>query len=204
MKTIRFIFALALLATVTATVAPAQVSVNFGVRGGLNMSTFHYSGTGEVSPRLGFIGGAFSNVRLHEMFSVQPEVLYASRGARLTPAGEPMSEYRADYIQVPLLFKFHTPTLAGMTPSIYAGPTVAFKVSESVRTAGVATNVGAFETTEFGVAFGTDVGVAVIGQRTNLGIGLRYALGLTEAGTVQAPATNFRHGAFTVSGIVSF
>ena len=61
----------------------AQSDVNFGIKGGLNLTFFQVveSNFGEdTEVEVGYYGGVFTEFHIDEVFSLQPEVLYISLG----------------------------------------------------------------------------------------------------------------------------
>jgi len=61
----------------------AQSEINFGIKGGLNLTFFqveesNFGSTTEVE--VGYYGGVFTEFLIEETFSIQPEVLYISLG----------------------------------------------------------------------------------------------------------------------------
>ena len=68
----------ACLMTLAATECVNAQKVNFGVKAGLNLSTWSYD---DASLRPGFHAGGFATVQFSRMFAVQPEVMYSMEGA---------------------------------------------------------------------------------------------------------------------------
>ena len=68
----------ACLMTLAATECVNAQKVNFGVKAGLNLSTWNYD---DASLRPGFHAGGFATVQFSRMFAVQPEVMYSMEGA---------------------------------------------------------------------------------------------------------------------------
>src|SRR5690554_7991589 len=72
-----------LLAVLFSPTTQAQVLPKFGVKGGLNYSTFNSSddGADDIEFKTGFLVGAFVDIPIPATpVSVQPEVLYAKYG----------------------------------------------------------------------------------------------------------------------------
>ncbi|RYF97693.1 MAG: PorT family protein [Chitinophagaceae bacterium] len=119
-KLLFFAFAL------TSTTAFSQ-GFQLGVKAGANVS--NYTG-GDLKNKaiVGFVGGATFGFLLGDHFSIQPEVLFSSQGARIEDVGNNDEKYTVSYINLPVLAKIR------FTGGLYleAGPQVGFKVSEDV------------------------------------------------------------------------
>ena len=72
-----------------ATVSYAQNDISYGIKGGLNYAKLIYEFEDsnndflDFNAKVGFYAGGFINVSLSDKFSLQPELLYSSQGAKL-------------------------------------------------------------------------------------------------------------------------
>lgn len=154
----------------------------FGVKAGLNLASF--GGDGEdVSSKVGFHVGGLAEIKLSDKFSIQPELLYSTQGAKEKGQVEFNGDvydvemnYKLAYINVPVLAKYYVAEKF----SLEAGPQIGFLVSAK----GEATFGGnseeddikdAFESIDFGVDFGAGYDFT-----ENISLGLRYNLGLSN------------------------
>ncbi len=114
------------------TTVKAQEYVNFGVKGGVNFSTFAGDGIDDFdnpNSRTSFNLGLLAEIPLSEKFSLQPEVLYSGQGYDIADRQNANNiEYQLDYINVPLLAKYY---IAGGL-AVEAGPQVAFLANSAV------------------------------------------------------------------------
>jgi len=205
-------FLLPALLLLAASLTTAEAQVHFGVKAGLNMSDF--LGDDEVlegtEPRLGLVAGAFAQFPLSPSFAIQPEVLYSMKGITSEASAEEVNlegKIAVNYIEIPVLAKFLVPLQSGLNLSAYAGPAVAFKVSEEVELAGeggsIRFDTDVFKSTDFGAAFGGTVGAGAFD------VDLRYTLGLVNIVAEQSDAEDFlddtlRNGVFSVSASWTF
>lgn len=119
------------------TTVTAQEFVRFGAKGGVNFTNMTSDGFEDRNSRTGFHLGVLAEVPMGTMFSIQPEVLYSTQGADATfPLGNTQnrSEFRLDYIQVPVLAKIHLfqgRSLEGL--SIEVGPSFNFLVNDEMN-----------------------------------------------------------------------
>lgn len=105
--------------------------VDFGVKGGLNVSTL----TGDVEdldPKIGFHLGGFAEIKLNEKFSIQPELMFSTQGAKAEYiddfegfAVNIEENLKINYIVLPIMAKYYVSEKF----SIQAGPQIGFLIS---------------------------------------------------------------------------
>lgn len=127
-KSILFIAAMVFSTSFVA----AQEFVYFGVKGGVNFSTFSGDGFSDFkdeSARTGYHLGLLAEVPVSDRFSVQPEVLYSAQGFDLVRREDNNDvEHQLDYITVPVMAKFYV--FDGL--ALEAGPQFGFVVEEAI------------------------------------------------------------------------
>lgn len=93
--------------------------LNFGVKGGLNVSTVFTSLDNGFTPRLSYHAGVFTEFSMKGKWSFRPELMYSRQGAKfqfedlniINPNDLILNQEResvvfgSDYLQMPLLFK---------------------------------------------------------------------------------------------------
>lgn len=108
--------------------------VKYGVKAGLNISTFSgdISDFADVKSKAGFHVGGFAEFKLTDKFSIQPELLYSTQGTKteMTYSDEVSFNHRKDnlkfgYLNLPIMAKYYV--IEGL--SIEAGPQVGFLLS---------------------------------------------------------------------------
>src|SRR5690606_28120677 len=118
----------------STTFISAQEFVYFGVKGGVNFSSFTGDGYDDfVDPeeRTSFHLGLLAEIPLSDRFSIQPEVLYSGQGYDIASRdGADDVELQLDYINVPVLAKFYLFNRF----SIEAGPQIGFLVNKEIDT----------------------------------------------------------------------
>ncbi len=149
-------------------IAHAQVLPKFGIKGGVNYSTFNNADNVEYKP--GFMGGIYSNINIPATpVSIQPEVLFAQYGANIEGTD---ASFNVNYIQVPVLLKFGF-GVAGVKPNVFFGPYAGFNIKSEVKNNDGSINLDdQFEDTDFGVAVGAGIDIS------KFSIGVRYTAGL--------------------------
>ncbi len=191
--------------------AQGQVSITPGVRVGVNAGdiggdtdafvqsfsdlgggTFDLDVETDLTRRTGFLVGGYALVDFVGPLALQPEVRYIQRGFGydLTVSFQGQSRTASgslnlSYLDIPLLARFQLPVGAGVSPHLFAGPTLGVNLSAESETEGL--QDGSSQTTDVSdEVSGTDVGLEVGGGLgVPLGVGtltvdLRYGLGFTN------------------------
>lgn len=146
-----------------------------GIKAGANFSNFTGGDFSNIDKKtlVGFHAGAFLGFLLGDNFSLDPEVLFSSQGAKFKSAGSDQN-FRLYYINVPVMVKYR------FTGGFYLelGPQVGFKASEDVPN----TTVGTFaKNLDLSVAGGLGYH-----DKSGIGIGARYVAGLSKVGDFDA------------------
>ncbi len=135
-------------------VMPASAQIfGIGFKGGLNFSTlrgdFTFVEDGvemdfPMSTKTGFVVGAAFNTSLLPFISLQPEILYSEKGAKIDMPfdefdffdefGSASVDASIDlaYLEVPVLLRAGFP-IPGFSPFVYAGPAFAFNLSAEMN-----------------------------------------------------------------------
>jgi hypothetical protein len=186
-------------------VAIAQ-GVSGGVKGGVSFSTFSEDSAQDVGldRRTGIVAGAFVTFPV-ERFSVQLEGLYTQKGAAFSESGI-TGTTKLDYFEVPVLFVFSTTPSgsAGTSIQLFAGPSVAFKVSAkgSGSFDGETVDVDIPDEDIEKVDLGVVVGAGVTFGR--LSIDGRYTIGLSNLNGAASDPTKVKNRALAVLAGVRF
>ncbi|MCZ4407435.1 porin family protein [Cryomorphaceae bacterium 1068] len=155
-----------------------------GLKGGLNFSNLNIEDN-EGQLLLGYHAGAFLNIPLSDAFSVQPEVLFSTKGSKTTYnidilelEGE--STLRLNYIEVPLLGVLNL----GEVAQINFGPYLGFLSTAKFDLEGDFAGSD-FENTEKldqdffnGFDYGLAIGIAL--NFNAIQVGARYSHGLAK------------------------
>ena len=188
------IIATVLLAVILPPSTQAQIAPKFGIKGGLNYSTFNNTDDLEYKP--GFVVGVFVDIPIPATpVSVQPEVLYAKYGTNIKDTDMALD---ISYLQIPVLLKFGFPTPAA-SPNVFFGPYMGFKINSEFRNDDIAFNLDdQTEDTDFGIVVGAGVDI------TKLRVALRYTAGLTNVAKDNSFGNDAKNGAFALTVGISF
>jgi Outer membrane protein beta-barrel domain len=143
----RWTLGTAVLSILTLGAAPlAAQSVSVGPMAGASFFTFHgddsevfsadLGTTADKGTRTGFAAGAFLEYEFGNTWAIEPQVLYVEKGGKYSASASGLdatAKVKLGYIQVPVLFKAEFRKAdRGVTPSIFLGPAIGFKVSCSL------------------------------------------------------------------------
>ncbi|RZJ50011.1 MAG: PorT family protein [Flavobacterium sp.] len=139
----------------------------FGVKGGLNISSF--SGNNNSKGLLGFHIGGLAEIKIIERLSVQPEILFSTQGASFDPNGDIIGgDTKLNYINIPVLAKFYITKKV----TVESGPQIGFLVS--ARDTGYDVK-DMYRSTDLGINFGGGYNFT-----DHFAVGLRYTVGLSR------------------------
>lgn len=158
----------------------AQEYIYFGVKGGVNFSSFTGDGFDDfVDPeeRTAFHLGLLAEIPVGERFSIQPEVLYSAQGYDVVSRdGANDVEYQLDYINVPILAKVYLFDKF----SIEAGPQIGFLVHEELDYnptgdgGDITLDEDQFKSVDFAIGLGASYKIS------NFFVSGRYNIGLSD------------------------
>lgn len=158
------------------TTAVSAQNFQIGIKGGLNLS--NYSGTNfSTNTMAGFHLGGLLNLKLGEVFSIQPEVLFSTQGAQYKNATT-KSNLKVSYVNVPVMVKL-------LFGNVYveAGPQVGFKTGEDANIPNQSINQFA---KNLDLSAGAGIGYH---SKGGLGIGARYVAGISKVGDFNKTTT---------------
>ena len=180
----------------------AQGAPEWGLKGGLNIAMLRGGGSAFDS-KLGALGGGFAVYDFSTEFGLETGLLFTMKGAKVlkgSPTGTVESFLILDYLEVPVLLRWNIPTGTTTRSHLYAGPTLAFRVSSRNRTETETTDLKDVQGLDSGVAIGGSVDFPLNPGR--LVVDLRYGIGLTDAFGDQA--RNYKNDVFSIMAGVSF
>lgn len=126
----------------------AVVTLVLGLMGGLSVQASGITGKGiklgaawgslstnqeefDAGTAGGFTGGVFLTYSLSPKVSLQPELMYVSKG---TGSGNPFGDagFDFDYIELPVLLKYNLSPSTRLIPSVFAGPAGGMLISAEI------------------------------------------------------------------------
>jgi hypothetical protein len=166
------------------TPAENTLSPKFGIKGGVNLTNMYVKDVSDENMKVGFNAGFFAKLPVTRGFSIQPELLYTSKGAKETYDNflEGKGEYRfnLNYIELPVLAVFNV----AKNFNIQAGPYISYLAAANIKdleddgTIRDIKDLDAenFNRFDYGVAGGLGIDIS------NFTIGARYNYGFKEIG----------------------
>lgn len=177
MKHVLVTFAMCILVTTSS-----QAQIVFGIKGGINVATIGGADAASMlKSRTGFAAGAYLEASFPFLVTVQPEMLYTTKGFTFSSAsfGQTVTSTNTySYIEIPVLVKFYLPVPV-VKPSLYVGPEMGFLLSaenkyEATGFSTRETNIDSLlSSTDFGVVFGASVHVLITDIEARYTLGLR-------------------------------
>ncbi|HZG24801.1 MAG TPA: porin family protein [Chitinophagaceae bacterium] len=187
--------ALMLIAAVFATVSvvsaqeqqsavESSISPKFGVKGGVNLSNLYVDQVDDENMKLGLNLGLFAKIPLTRGLSIQPELLYSSKGAKLNYnnilLGRGEYRFNLNYVDLPVLAIINV----ARNINLQAGGYVSYLASANIKdleSDGTINNIKELEADDFNrFDYGLVGGVGIDVQHFTLGV--RYNYGLKEVG----------------------
>ena len=165
-------------------------SQQFGIKGGMNVSSISDDGYDDTKSKVGYYGGVFVNIPASESFSIQPEIIYNNLGSEVK-TNLYSRKLNLNYITVPVMFQFKA------TPQFYleAGPEFGFLVSaDSKTTWNNSTSTAELDKDNFN-NFNMGIGLGAGFDITkNVGINARYVAGFSDVTKPASdPSTNAKN-----------
>jgi hypothetical protein len=158
-------------------------AATFGIKAGINLSSLYVNDVKDQNVKGGLVGGFYAKLPIAPGLSLQPELLYLSKGAKVTYdnllMGQGEYQFNLNYIELPLTL------IVNVTKNfnINAGGYAAYLTSASIKNVKDGNMVGVtnltadnFNRLDYGLVGGVGIDV------DNLGFGLRYNYGLKEVG----------------------
>lgn len=174
----------------------------FGVKGGVNFANLS-GDTEDASLKVGFHVGGFAEIKVSDKFSVQPELLYSTQGAKFDESVDGVdieSKLNLSYLNIPVMAKFYVAEKF----SLEAGPQIGFLLSAKAKGEGTENGItisaeqdvkDSFESIDFGLNFGAGYDFT-----ENLSAGVRYNLGLSNiAKTEEGDDSKIQNSVFSLS-----
>jgi hypothetical protein len=181
-----------LVAAPTFGTLPAQAAAvplrRFGFTAGFNSSTVGGSDVTDASRRTGFTAGGLVVLPISQVFAIEPELLYTTKGAVSHEPASASATLKMNYVEVPVLLRVDVPASGELRPFLYAGPAVSFKASCNVEATdqGVSVSTSCDElnaqgaklkTVDYGLVGGGGVAFNVGGRAFSIGARYDHSLG---------------------------
>jgi len=186
-------------------------SMQFGVKGGLNLSSLNSSDGSTSDMLLGFNLGVFNKFPVTSFLAVQPEFYVTTKGSSVTYNNlfvDGTAKFNLTYLEIPLLCVVNVTKLL----NVQFGPYVAYMIDGKVTNVANVNlfnfeqniNVNDYNRIDAGVVLGAGLEVGKITM------GARYNLGMTKVGKTKTllgadyTVPNARNGVINFNLAVAF
>ena len=147
-----------------------------GIKAGLNASNLYIDDVNDENARFGFNGGLYGQILSSEVFAIQPELLFSTKGSQADYGGIVNSTVRfnLNYLDLPVLAVFKL----GPSAEIHAGGYASYLLSANINYNG---NIGngtekidrdQLKSFDYGLSggLGLNFGPVQVGARYNYGL----------------------------------
>jgi hypothetical protein len=148
-----------------------------GVKGGLNVSNLYVDDVNDENARFGFNLGFYGQILSSDVFAIQPELLFSTKGSKIEYGGnffDQTVKYNLSYLDLPVLAVFKL----GDAAEIHVGPYVSYLLGANISHDG---DLGSgvddidrdhLKSFDYGLSggFGLNFGALQVGARYNYGL----------------------------------
>jgi hypothetical protein len=153
----------------------ANAQARAGIKGGLNVSNLYIDDVDDENARYGFNVGVYGQVLSSDVFALQPELLFSTKGSKADYNGlfDETVKYNLNYLDLPVLAVFKL----GESAEIHVGPYASYLLNANISYSGDVANgtdkvdKDQLKSYDFGLAggFGLSFGAIQVGARYNYG-----------------------------------
>lgn len=199
MKKVTGLFLIVLMAIIAV---PASAQLKFGVKGGLNISSVHFSSDLLKADNVtGFQIGPMIETTIPLIgVGLDAAILYSQKGMDMKSGTGISTSVKTDYIDVPVNFKwkFGLPILKAY---LAAGPYVGFRVGGDKFWDVPGNVIGQVKAKNFSAGLNFGAGVELI---RHLQVGFNYGLGLTDNYSAEKIDLNAKNRGWSVTAAILF
>ena len=177
-KLLKFILIIVFFSSISDN-ALAQLSINTGLKGGLNFANFSLDPKSiyDYSYYSGIVAGFYLEVDIWGPIGFQGELLFSQKGAKFNTNTEEVT-VSLNYIEIPILLKYSIPLGPTLSFDIQGGPYFGQKLSEKWRGFSYKPEQDFFKNSDYGITLG--VGVKFNALFNYIYIDTRYSKGLAD------------------------
>jgi hypothetical protein len=153
-----------------------QSEPKMGVKGGLNVSNLYLDNVSDENARFGFNVGLYGQLFSSEVFALQPELLFSTKGSRdeFDGIADETVKFNLNYLDLPVLAVIKL----GESAEIHAGAYASYLLNANISYEGDLGNGGEdidrdnFKSYDYGLVggFGLNFGNLQVGARYNYGL----------------------------------
>ncbi|MDE3214609.1 MAG: PorT family protein [Bacteroidota bacterium] len=144
--------------------------IDFGLNGGLNISTLHINDQSTVNSKAAINLGFFFRLNTGHDWAISPALNFSMEGAKVIDPGNNVV-YRLNYLNIPVLLQYQI--TRGLR--LEGGPQMGFLLGAKAKTGSIITPASEINSTAFSLPFG----VSYTGKN-RIGFDARYNFGLSN------------------------
>jgi hypothetical protein len=161
-----------------------SISPKFGIKAGVNLANLYVDNIEDENMKVGLNAGFIAKIPLVRGLSIQPELLYSSKGAKVTYnnllLGRGEYRFNLNYVELPVLAVINVAKKLNLHAGGYASYLASVNVKDMDED-GTVTDVTKLEAENFNrIDYGLVGGLGI--DVENFSIGARYTYGLKEVG----------------------
>jgi hypothetical protein len=187
-------------AQVQQTSAEGTLTPKVGVKGGVNFTNLYVDDVDDENMKAGLNLGLFAKFPVTRGFSVQPELLYSSKGSKISFLGSDEYRFNLNYLELPVLGVINVARNFNIHAGAYAAYLTQANIKEedngSSNESLIDFDEDDFNRFDYGLIGGIGFDVQ------NFTLGARYNYGLNQVGEKGTPARlalrNAKNSAITV------
>jgi len=175
-----------LVSAASVSFANAQVQtqtqpVQFGIKGGVNLSTITGDNSQIFSSGVSAYVGGQAKFSVAKDFSIQPEAMLSFEGAKFSSGGV-TGKINVTYVNLPVLAQYH----AGSGFELQSGPEIGILMgaTEKITNGGSTNYKDQLKSTNFSWCFGSSYTLPA----SKVGFNIRYNLGLSNINSGNGPS----------------
>jgi opacity protein-like surface antigen len=169
----------------------AEAQLKFGVKGGVNGSTFTGPDVDTAKIKFGFNAGVFGEFAITDALALRPEIMYSRQGGKGTKNAI-VATSSTNYLLIPVLINWVSPS-GGFF--VETGPQIGFLMSGNIKAAGFTVDAkNYYKKNDFSWVYGFGYHFT-----DNIGVNARYNMGLSNVSDVtgqKAKSHVFQLGVF--------
>jgi hypothetical protein len=173
----RIVKILTVIVAVSLSTTDLFAQMRAGIKGGLNVSNMYVDEVNDENARFGFNVGVYGQVLSSDVFAIQPELLFSTKGSKVEYGGNLFDQtvkYNLSYLDLPVLAVIKL----GESAEIHVGPYLSYLLAANISTDG---DLGSgaddldkdnLKPFDYGLAggFGLNFGSFQVGARYNYGL----------------------------------
>jgi len=175
LKLLSILFIAGFVGVISSNTAVAQMRA--GIKGGLNVSNLYVDDVDDENARYGFNVGVYGQLFSSDVFAIQPELLFSTKGTKAEYGGnffDQTIKFNLNYLDLPVLAVLKL----GESAEIHLGPYISYLLNANISHDG---DLGSgvddldkdnFKSFDYGLAggFGLNFGNLQVGARYNYGL----------------------------------